>query len=299
MSVRHPTPERLPFAKMQGVGNDFVVVDARRLPESDWPSRSRDLCDRHLGVGADGLIAVDTSSIADVAMRMYNPDGTPDFCGNGLRCVTRFVLDPPGARRESLTVDATLSIQTLRGVREVRLQHDGGGSVTVTVDMDRPRFDPLDIPMGLPRGPVVDHPVDAAGEELVITALSTGSTHAVALVDTLPEDERFVRVSRAVEEHRLFPERTSLMWAVVEAWDRLRLRIWERGAGETWGCGTGACAAVVAATLRGLVGERVRVVSAGGELEVWWPDRDRLWLTGPAEYVFVGSYPLEPRRGAG
>jgi len=295
MHLREMT-DRLAFAKMQGVGNDFVVVDARRLPDYDWSGLAPEICDRRLGVGADGLIVVDTSNIADVAMRMYNPDGTPDFCGNGLRCVTRFVLDPPRPM-DVPSRGADLTIQTLRGVRASSLVWDGE-RVSITVDMDRPRLDPLEVPVLLPRGPVMDHALHVAGEDLVITALSTGSTHAVALVDALPEDERFERVSRAVEEHPLFPERTSLMWAVVEGRDRLRLRIWERGAGETWGCGTGACAAAVAASLHGLVDETVRVASAGGELVVSWREGGRIQMTGPAEYVFHGTYALEPRAPA-
>jgi len=277
------------FTKMQGVGNDFVVVDGRALRDLDWSGLAREICDRRFGVGADGLLVVDTSLRADVAMRMFNPDGTPDVCGNGLRCVSRFVADKDG-----LALPASLRIATLAGVRNASVeQHDDGGTA-VQVEMGEPRFAPGDIPMTVCGVDVRDYPITVDGQEMRLDALSTGSTHAVVFVDALPDDEVFDHLSPLVENHPLFPLRTSLMWAVVEDRHTVRLRIWERGVGETWGCGTGACAAVVAARRRGLVDDEARVTSRGGDLCVRWLGHGPIWKSGPAVYVFSGIYPLDP-----
>jgi len=272
--------EYLPFTKMQGVGNDFVLVDTRSGVEHDWPRLAVRMCDRHFGIGADGLLLITACSEADVGMRMFNPDGTEDFCGNGLRCVARYVADAEDPRPD------TLRIGTLSGVRTAWLI----GPDTVRADMTDPVFRPEGIPMRVTGERVLDYELPIENGFLRITALSTGSTHAVVFVDRLPDDDEFVRISRQVENHPLFPERTSLMWTRVESPERLRLRIWERGAGETLGCGTGACAAMIAARLHGYVGSRVAVASEGGEMTVEWEPGGTLFQTGPAEYVFGGRY---------
>ena len=283
-------PKKLRFAKMQGVGNDFVVVDARGMGDMEWSGLAREVCDRKFGVGADGLLVIDRSHIADAMMRMYNPDGTPDVCGNGLRCVARYVAgDSQTAHHSSLPAPhSTLTIATLAGVRTATI-----GEELITVEMGAPRFRPEDIPMTVAGDRVVNVALDLHSELLTITALSTGSTHTVTFADELPGDDRFFRLSPLIETHPLFPERTSVMWCKRESASQVRLRIWERGAGETWGCGTGACAAAVAAALNGYTGDVVTVASKGGELKVEWRDRDKLLMTGPAEYVFRGIYPLD------
>lgn len=284
----------LPFVKMQGVGNDFVLLDRRGLPPLDGAALAPRLCARRFGIGADGLLMVEDptdSTIADLAMRMHNPDGTPDFCGNGLRCVARYVADGAGAG------DADLRIQTRAGVRQARVRHSQQG-VSVTVGMGRPRFAPADIPMCVQPadgGPVMDYGLAVDGETLPVTALSTGTTHVVVFVERLPDDARFDRLSPLISEHPLFPERASIMWTVVEGPGRLRLRIYERGAGETLGCGSGACAAAVAARLHGLTGECTAVASKGGELLVEWREGEETRMTGPAEYVFEGRFCLGDR----
>ena len=283
-------PDRLHFTKMQGVGNDFIVVDGRKDTALDWSTLAMELCDRHTGIGADGLLVLDATHLADIRMRMYNPDGTPDVCGNGLRCIARYAVD-----RNIVQADS-LRIATLAGIRASRMHRDESGRIaTVTVNMGEPRFDPLDIPMRVGSERIIDYPLELDdGIELPITALSTGSTHAVTFTDSLPDDTQFFTVSPQVEEHPLFPDRTSLMWCKVEGVQRLRLRIWERGAGETWGCGTGACAAAVAATLKGFVcaGETVTVASHGGELKICWREGQSIEMTGPAENVYEGMYRL-------
>jgi diaminopimelate epimerase len=285
-------PKRLPFTKMQGVGNDFVLVDGRADGDLDWSVLAAEMCDRNTGIGADGLLVLDSTQLADIMLRMYNPDGTPDVCGNGLRCIARYAVE------RGLVPGDTLRVATLAGVRSARAHRSESGEiVSVTVSMGTPRFDPPSIPMRVPLERVYNYPLAFDTQRaLPITALSTGSTHAVTFVEQLPEDDRFFEVSPLVETHPLFPDRTSLMWCHVEEPSRLRMRIWERGAGETWGCGTGACAAAVAALLHGYVrsDEPVTVVSKGGELLVRWQQDAPIEMTGPAEFVFTGIYPLDP-----
>ncbi len=274
------------FTKMQGIGNDFVVVDARMGPATDWPEFARRACKRRFGIGADGLLIVGEAPDADAAMLMYNPDGTPDFCGNGLRCVARFVADRKGSG-----YPATLTLATLAGHKRATVER-AGDSVAVTADMGRPEFDPARVPMSVNAQEALDYPLELSDRVLRVSVLSTGSTHAVAFVDALPSDPEFAAVSAEVETHALFPERTSLMWVQHSGEDALRLRIWERGVGETLGCGTGACAAAVAARRKGIVGRTVRVRSAGGELIVNWEPGDTIIMTGPAEYVCEGTMSL-------
>lgn len=287
-------PDRLPFTKMQGVGNDFVVVDGRHAGDTDWSVLAMEICDRRIGVGADGLLVLDDTHSADIMMRMYNPDGTPDVCGNGLRCIARYAVE------HGVVDGETLRIATLAGVRAAQMHRAADGAITaVTVNMGVPHFDPPTIPMRVPLERVMDYSLELEeGLRLPITALSTGSTHAVTFVETLPDDEVFYSVSPQVEEHPLFPARTSLMWCQVETPSCLHLRIWERGAGETWGCGTGACAAAVAAVLHAYAAPNapIRVRSHGGELIVRWEPGGAIEMTGPAETIYAGAYDLDPDR---
>jgi len=186
-------------------------------------------------------------------------------------------------------IPTTLTIETLAGIRTARVEADSGGSVW-TVDMGEPRFHTSEIPMLADSERVVDVPVEVDGERLRVTSLSTGTTHSVIFVDALPADDRFFRLSSALEHHALFPERTSVMWARRADSGTVEIRIWERGAGETWGCGTGACAAAVASIIRGIAESPVTVRSKGGSLNVEWSEGEAMRLTGPAEYVFEGVW---------
>src|SRR5690242_15838562 len=214
-------PDLLRFTKMQGVGNDFIVVDGRRDRGQDWSTLALELCDRKFGIGADGLLVLDNTHLADIMMRMYNPDGTPDVCGNGLRCIARYAVEQGIVRRDDLRV------ATLAGVRAAQIHRGADGQVeSITVSMGLPRFDPLSIPMRVAAERIVDYPLRLeSGQVLPITALSTGTAHAVTFVDLLPDDDCFFAVSPQVENHTLFPERTSLMWCQVESSCQLRLRI--------------------------------------------------------------------------
>lgn len=285
----------LSFTKMQAVGNDFVVVEAAQWPgETDWPARAVSLCDRKFGIGADGLIVVGPSEIADARMRFFNPDGTEDMCGNGLRCVIRFA-----AARGLLSLYAG-SVETLAGIRHYEAR---GDAQSITVNMGSPEFAPDKLPMRFGGERALDVSLDMDGTTLPVSALNTGSTHTVVFADTLPDDATFFALSPRIENHPLFPERTSVIWTTITEANRLSLRIWERGVGETLGCGTGACAAAVAAIATGrllpLPDGRVPVRSQGGELIVHWQGResDAMTLTGPAEIVYTGAWATNDAEG--
>ncbi len=284
-SIMNSTTREILFHKMQGVGNDFVVVDGRECDE-DWSHLAIEMCRRHTGVGADGLLVLTDSPIADIRMIMLNPDGTYDVCGNGLRCLARFAYE------QGIVIRPQMTIETLAGVCAVRVCLSSDGAVEhIAVKMGLPRLSPADIPT------LLENPLSALlplanGEALSISALSTGSTHTVTFVESLPDDVTFLRISPQVENHPLFPERTSLMWCAAEGENRLRLRIWERGAGETWGCGTGACAAGVVAILKGYASSErpVIVASKGGELQIRWREGEDIEMTGPAVTVYRGVF---------
>jgi diaminopimelate epimerase len=273
----------LSFSKMHGAGNDFVVVAEEAVSSLSLPDLARRLCQRRFAIGADGLLVVGRSDRHAVRMRMFNPDGTEDMCGNGLRCVAKWAM------LHGLVTDARFTVETIDGEKQVELLPGG----VVRAELGEPRFEPEQVPVLAWGSPVIDLPVELPDGVVRVTSLSTGSTHSVVFTDSLPDDERFLRDSPAIENHPLFPQRTSVLWTVVESPSRLRMRIWERGAGETLACGTGACAAAVAAQLHGLVGERVDVHSAGGVLHVEWRPGKPIYLMGAAEMVYEGSYPLD------
>jgi diaminopimelate epimerase len=285
----------LPFTKMQGVGNDFIVVDGRMLPQHNWSALAPHLCDRRFGIGSDGILVIEDASGADARMRMFNPDGTEDFCGNGLRCVARYVADrwTTDDRRQT-----ELTLVTSAGPRKAEIHSD----TSITVEMGEPKFAPNEIPF-TPFGrfsnsyheytPIAQITLDIDGELIFALPLSTGTTHTI-IFHGRPTDERFFRISPKIERHRLFPQRTSVMWVDAAPSQRLIMRIWERGVGETWGCGSGACAAAVAANLmlRGYSGDETIVDSKGGELIIRWDRTGPILMTGPAEYVFEGHVDL-------
>lgn len=281
------------FSKMQGVGNDFVVVDGRGLQEN-WPEFAIAVCDRRFGIGADGVLVLCESEVADLRMRMFNPDGTEDVCGNGLRCAVRY------AEKVGWITSSDLTVEVLGGVRHASISAaklNSSSTSEIRINMEEPVFAPERIPMRVSLERVIDYPLELPdGTVLPITALSTGSTHAVTFVDELPEDAHFFSLSPQVEHHPLFPERTSLMWCKVTDPQQIAMRIWERGAGETWGCGTGACAAAVAAIVKGYVQKEeailITVSSRGGSLHIEWSEGQPIWMQGPAEFVYAGDWPV-------
>lgn len=271
------------FTKLQATGNDFVLIDAAGL-QRDWPKLARAMCHRRFGIGSDGLILLLKSSSADFRMRMFNPDGSEaEVCGNGLRCFARYVISTglAGADRE-VTIETTASVKRIKPL--------GGGS-RFQVDMGLPRFRPEDIPLAakVEAIPVVDYKVDAGGRELLLTFVSMGNPHGVCFVEDV---DKFLLTETGplVENHSLFPRRLNFEIAHVVSRREVTVRVWERGAGETLSCGTGACAVAVAAQLHHYVDSKVDVVLPGGRLSVEWDGKGAVYLSGPAEMVFTGHW---------
>lgn len=276
----------LNFTKMQAVGNNFLVCDAADLPTdaTDLSPLVARLCNRAFGVGGDGLLLVGKTETG-LSMRIFNADGSEDtMCGNGLRCVVRWA----NARG---WVETAGIATTLSGPIPFALNADE----TVTLDMGVPQFDPKKIPVRAESALDIAVPVPDLGE-LRLDSVNTGTTHSVAWGVWPQKQSLFEGISRWIETHPIFPERTSVLWAKVESPSRLNLRIWERGVGETLACGTGACAAAVLAIQRGKVDRsEITVASGGGEQVVNWEgDGKSVFLTGPAAFVFEGRATIAP-----
>lgn len=271
--------QRLQFTKMQSVGNDFILIDSIGKEELDWSFLSKKLCDRHFGIGSDGLIVILQSKIADYRMRMFNPDGTEDMCGNGLRCSARlfYELQKPNGKY--------FRVETISGIKEVEIVDIDNW--IVSANLGEPILSPENIPVLLNISPIVDFPLIVGDKTFNATILSTGTTHTVIFSKDLT-DEIFQEYSPKIENHPIFPERTSIMWVIEENRDELKIRIWERGVGETLSCGTGACAVVVAKVLRDSSRTNYKVTSKGGTLEVNWQDKKDIILSGKVEKVFSG-----------
>ena len=275
------------FWKVHGSGNDFVLVDGRRSPE-DWAALAPALCDRHYGVGADGVLVIADSNVAPVRMRMYNPDGSEaEMCGNGLCCFARHMMEQEGMG----SLDGELAIETGAGVLSARFRHAGGLVQAVRISMGEPVFDPASIPVGVDgSGPLHYLPLRAAEEDLRLTCLSMGNPHAVQFTETPVDAYALERVGPQVERHALFPQRTNFAIVNVLAPDHLRVRVWERGAGLTLACGTGACAAFVAARLHERAVTRATVSLPGGDLVIEWDGAGPVFLEGPAVTVYEGTW---------
>ncbi|MDR6227170.1 diaminopimelate epimerase [Desmospora profundinema] len=266
---------------MHGLGNDFVVVSAAALP-TEPEVLAQKVCDRHFGAGADGLVFILPSHTGDCAMRIFNADGSePEQCGNAVRCVARYYYERiSGARNE-------MAVETRAGIQRVWLE---AGGTRVRVDMGRPILGGKQIPTTLEGETVVDQPVEADGKSFRFTGVSMGNPHAVIFVEDatrFPVDEWGPRL----ETHPLFPQKTNVEFVTVHSPSQLDMRVWERGVGQTWACGTGACASVVAGVLTGRTRRNVRVRLKGGDLDIDWREEDgRVYMTGPATVVFEGEW---------
>lgn len=276
------------FTKMQGIGNDYVYVDCTRSSLKDPEGIARLVSDRHFGIGSDGLILIKSSDRADFCMDMYNADGSRgEMCGNGIRCVGKYVYD------YGLTDQKELSIETLAGVKYLKLEIKENKVSRVQVDMGEPILAPDQIPVRAEHEPVVRVPITVCGKEWEMTCVSMGNPHAVIFIDTPVREFPLEEVGPSFECHERFPRRTNTEFIRVLAPDRMEMRVWERGAGETYACGTGACGAVVAAVLNGLCGRKVTVELLGGELEIEWRESDgHVYMTGEAAAVFDGEIAL-------
>ena len=278
----------LRFSKMHGAGNDFVVFDGIRQKVELSPGQIRRIANRRTGVGCDQLLVVEAARApgADFRYRIFNADGEEvEQCGNGARCFVRFV------REQGLTGKTDIRVETLAGPIDLGVNADG----EVTVNMGPPIFDPERIPFRAVAGTLVEE-IDVGGAKVAITALSMGNPHAVQVVpdvDAAPVDTQ----GPLIENHAQFPRRVNAGYLQVVDRGHIRLRVWERGAGETLACGTGACAAVVAGIRRGLLDSPVRVSTRGGDLTIRWEGSENdlnceVWMTGPAVTVFEGELDL-------
>lgn len=288
----------LPFWKMHGAGNDFVVfetVPGAPSDDGDWSQLAKAICDRHLGVGADGLIIVLPSAIADRRMRIINADGSEaEMCVNGIRCFVKYCLD----RGLVDAPDGAMTVDTLSGVVPVQAMRDADGLVcAVRLELGAPELEPSSVGVQIEQpAPVLDLPVTVSGDgvdrTVSVALVSMGNPHAVEFVEQHPAEYPLERVGPLMEHHQLFVNRTN--FEVVRVADRshIDMRVWERGVGETQACGSGACAVVVAAHILGEVDDQVDVRLPGGTLNIEWPGEGPVTLTGPVTQVFKAEWEL-------
>ncbi len=272
---------------MHGCGNDYVYVDCTKSMIDHVPETAVKVSDRHFGIGSDGLILIRTSDKADFMMDMYNNDGSRGrMCGNGIRCVGKYVYD------HGLTDRTELTIETLSGIKNLELTVENGKVTLVTVDMGKPITAPSQIPVIFGKDAMINEPVKIGGQIYHITCVSMGNPHAVVYaedVKSLPLD----KIGPLFEHHDIFPDRVNTEFIRVIDRKHIEMRVWERGSGETLACGTGACASVVAGILNGYTDHEVKVTLLGGELSVRYDKgRNTVYMTGPAVTVFEGDYPL-------
>jgi len=284
------------FTKMHGAGNDYVYVDCFSQPgPADPAGLARQVSDRHFGVGGDGLILILPSQAADARMRMFNADGSEaDMCGNGIRCVAKYVYD------HGLAQKPTLKIETGRGILSLDLEVSEGRVQRVRVDMGEPILAPDQVPTTLPGNPgLPDHPVVNAelpvgGRKLQVTCVSMGNPHCVTYVPKL-SDYWVLRIGPKVEIDPHFPRRVNAEFVEVLSRGEVRMRVWERGSGETLACGTGASAVCVAGALSGRTDRKVLIHLRGADLELHWAEDNHVYMTGPAVEVFSGDWGLATR----
>ena len=279
---------RLEFSKMQGIGNDYIYINALQTAPEHPEALARTISDRHFGVGSDGLVLIRPSATADFMMDMYNRDGSRGLmCGNAIRCVAKYVYD------RGLTDKKTLVIETLSGLKTLNLQIQNGCVRQVTVNMGQPILEPSRIPVRWQDRRMVDEPIAVAGRLYALTCLSMGNPHAVTFLDQI-ETLDLERLGPSFEHHSLFPDRVNTEFVQVLDRHQLRMRVWERGAGETLACGTGACAALAAAVLTDRADRQAVVHLRGGVLNIEWNKKsEEILMTGPAAFVFDGWLELD------
>lgn len=277
---------RMKFTKMQGLGNDYVYVNCFEEKIDNPPELARRISDRHFGVGSDGLIMINPSDRADFEMEMYNADGSRgEMCGNGIRCVAKYVYD------YGLTDKTDISVETLGGIKYLELTVEEGKVRTVKVDMGKPELEPQKIPVKADGDKAVDEPILVGGEEYRMTCVSMGNPHAVVFVGCDVRDFPLEEIGPKFEGHERFPNRVNTEFVRVIDRHTAEMRVWERGSGETLACGTGACAVAVACVLNGLTEDEVTVRLLGGDLQIRWDrEKDTVYMTGPAEVVFDGEW---------
>ena len=284
------------FTKMHGCGNDYVYVDCTKEVIPNISETAIQVSDRHFGIGSDGLILIKASDVADFEMDMYNADGSRGkMCGNGIRCVAKYVYD------HGLTDKTTITVNTLSGIKTLKLTVEDGKVSKVRVDMGEPELIPAQVPvkasvLGLAddrREAIVAEPLEIKGRSYDITCVSMGNPHCITFIEEDVRDFPLEEVGPVFEKHELFPERVNTEFINVIDKDHLRMRVWERGSGETLACGTGACAVAVASYLNGFTGRSVDIELLGGHLEIVYDEKtNHVFMTGPATEVFSGDIDL-------
>lgn len=284
----------LEFTKMQGIGNDYVYIDCTKK-ELEKPEKiSQIVSDRHFGIGSDGLILILNSKVADFKMEIYNADGSQaEMCGNGIRCVAKFVYD------KGLTEKTKLKIETLAGIKELELNVENGKVKTVKVDMGEPILEAEKIPVYIdekmkaegitPTSVIKNLKLEAYNQNFTFTCVSMGNPHAITFIDNV---EKFdvKKFGSVFEVAKAFPKKSNIEFVEIVDKENINMRVWERGSGETMACGTGSCASVVACILNNKTSNKVKVHLLGGELYIEWnKENNHIYMTGPAEIVFEGK----------
>ena len=278
--------DHMRFTKMQGLGNDYVYVNCFREKIDEPSELARKISDRHFGVGSDGLIMINPSDKADFEMEMYNADGSRgEMCGNGIRCVAKYVYD------YGLTDKTSISVETLGGIKYLDLTVQDGRVQLVKVDMGKPELEPSKVPVIAEGDRAVDVPIEVDGREYRMTCISMGNPHAVVFVDCDVKELPLEKIGPKFENHERFPKRINTEFVRVLDRHTAEMRVWERGSGETLACGTGAWAVAVECARNGNTEEEVTVKLLGGDLHIRWDrEKDTVYMTGPAETVFDGEW---------
>ncbi len=271
--------KNIEFVKMHGLGNDFILIDCINQ-EIDNPEKfAKKYCHRRFGIGADQLLLLYPSEIADFKMKIYNADGSEvEMCGNGIRCFAKYIWD------RNLSHKEILSIETLAGIIKPKKVGE-----LVQVDMGKPEFHPPNIPVDVDADKAFDLLLEVLGWHAKLNCVSMGNPHAVIFLDEEPKNFAVAKYGPLIENHPIFPKRTNVEFAFINNPKEITMRVWERGSGETLACGTGACATAVAAMVKGLTEKKVTVHLLGGDLQIEWAADDHVYMTGPAEEVFEGK----------
>ncbi|HEX3039306.1 MAG TPA: diaminopimelate epimerase [Caproiciproducens sp.] len=272
------------FTKMQGIGNDYIYINCFEEKVENPSKLSVRLSDRHFGIGSDGIILIEPSAGADCRMDIYNADGSQAMmCGNGIRCVGKYVYERGIAKKDVLKID------TMSGIKTLRLDIQAGTVVSVTVDMGAPGFKAEDIPAVFPKDQIIDEPITVDGIKYRITCVSMGNPHCVLFVDDVNKID-IEKIGPKFENHAMFPNRANIEFIQILNKNEINMRVWERGSGETWACGTGACASAAACFVTKKTERKVKVHLRGGDLGINWDEKTgNVYMTGPAEFVFDGT----------
>ena len=273
------------FTKMHGCGNDYVYVNLFEETVEDAPKLATVVSDRHFGIGSDGVIPIGPSEVADFRMRIYNADGSEaEMCGNGIRCVAKYVYD------HKMTDKTEISVESGAGIKYLTLFVEQGKVEQVRVDMGEPILEPAQIPVLAEGDKVVDEPIEVCGKTWNMTCVSMGNPHAVVFVDNVADFE-IEKYGPHFEKHERFPKRTNTEFVEIISREEINMRVWERGSDETWACGTGTCASVMACILNNRTDNKVLVHLRGGDLTIEYNEKtNHIFMTGPATEVFSGEY---------